>query len=75
MKTEGKTTEELLALQANIENNPSNRNDGVYLYTPKARKKLDAIREQITYNIAVKRAAAGKPVKVCGFSGRLTKKR
>lgn len=75
MKLDGKTNDELLALRKQIELDPSNRADGVFMYVPSARKKLDAIDRQITYNLAVKRAADGNPVPPHGYSGRQSNRR
>lgn len=76
MKLDNKTTDELLAMQQAIEADPANKqNGGLYLYTPKARKKLDAIARQITHNMAMKRAAEGNPVVCDGYSGRQKNRR
>lgn len=72
MKLDDKTTEELLEMQRAIEADPANKSDGqgLYLYTPKAIKKLGEITRQITHNMAMKRAAEGRPVVADGYSGR-----
>ena len=50
-----KTKQELVEMQRQIETDPSNRTprDGrtIYLYTPKARKKLDDIAWAIRYHL------------------------
>lgn len=58
------TTQDLLDKQSAIEANPKNRmpSGSIFLYTPAARKKLDAITREITYQIALRRATAGRPV-------------
>ena len=75
MKLDNKTTAELLEMQAAIESDPNNKSEGFFLYTLKARRKLDAIRREITHNMAMKRAAAGDPVIADGYSGRQTNRR
>jgi hypothetical protein len=76
MKLDTKTTTELLAMQRIIESDPLNKaSGGLYLYTPKARKKLDEIQRQITHNMALKRAAEGRPIVADGYSGRQTNRR
>jgi len=64
-------------MQAAISNDPANRNTdgGIHLFVPKARKKLSDIAEAITYHLADKRAAAGKPVVADGYSGRKSNRR
>jgi len=76
MKLDTKTTPELLEMQKAIESDPRNQADGgLYRYTPNARKKLDAITRQITHNMAMKRAAEGRPVVADGYSGRNSNRR
>lgn len=77
MKLEGKTNQELVELMRAIEADPANQMPPgqLYLYTPKARKKLAAIQEQITHNLAMKRAAEGNPVVADGYSGRKSNRR
>lgn len=76
MKLEGRTTPELVEMQAAIERDPQNQTSGgLWKYTPAARKKLDAIQRQITHNLAMKRAAEGRPVECDGYSGRQTNRR
>jgi len=78
MKLEGKTNEELLALRSEIENDPANRNvpgSSIFIYTTKASKKLQAITEQITHNMAEKRRLEGRPVPCEGYSGRKSNRR
>ena len=72
----GKSTQELLELQRRIEEDPASQSaGGLYLYTPAARVKLDALRLQIVANMAEKRAAEGRPVPCNGYSGRKSNKR
>ena len=77
VRGKGKTTEELLAMQAAIDNDPKNRMPpgNLNLYTKNARRKLDDIAQAISDNMADKRAAAGDPVPTCGYSGRQTNRR
>lgn len=76
-KHANKTNQELLAERAAIEADQANRMPpgGLYIYTPKARKKLDAITRAITANMAEQRAQDGRPVPTCGYSGRQTNRR
>lgn len=54
------TTEELVALQKEVCADPKNQNrQGIWLYTPEARRKLDAIAWAITYKIREAREKAG----------------
>ncbi len=75
MKLDNKTNEELLEIMKAIEADPANKQDGLYLYTPKTRKKLDAITRQITHNMVMKRAAEGRPAVADGYSGRQRNRR
>ena len=77
MKLDGKTNEELVAMLQAIEDDPlsKNRPDSIYIYTPKARKKMDEIARAITGNLEDKRIAEGRPVPCCGYSGRQTNRR
>lgn len=76
MKLDNKTNIELLEMQTAIKSDPKNQNTGgLWKYTPAARKKLDAIQRQITHNLAMKRAAEGRPVVCDGYSGRQTNRR
>ena len=75
MKLDNKTTAELLEMRAVIESDPANKAEGLFLYTLKARRKLDAITRQITHNLAMKRAEEGRPVVADGYSGRQTNRR
>lgn len=63
---------ELLHMQASIEADPASRNTkgGIHLYDAKARRKLSNIAQAITFHMADRRAAAGRPVPVDGYSGR-----
>jgi hypothetical protein len=75
LKLQNKTNEELVQMQNAIQSNPDNKAEGLFLYTPEARKKLDAIARQITYNLSVKRAEEGNPVISDGYSGRQSNRR
>ncbi|OQA09848.1 MAG: hypothetical protein BWY66_00387 [bacterium ADurb.Bin374] len=76
MKLDGKTTEELLAMIREIEDDPANRQStGLYLYTEKARKKTDKIARAIAALAAEKRRLAGDPVPCNGYSGRKSNRR
>jgi hypothetical protein len=71
MKLDGKSTQDLLVLQREIEEDPKNKEvDSVYLYNPKARKKLDAITLQITHNLKEDKKKRGIYVNESGYSGR-----
>lgn len=71
------TQAELLALQAGIEADPANRNPqgSFQIYTERARRQLSDIATAITHHLADKRATAGNPVPVDGYSGRQTNRR
>jgi hypothetical protein len=79
MKLEGKTNAELLALREAIEADPVNQiprgSGSIYLYTPKARKKLDEITEWISHNLLMARKARGEVINIDGYSGRKCKRR
>jgi len=77
MKLAGKSNDELVQMIRVIESDPANQlpKGGLYLFTPDARKKLDAIARAITNNLIDARAAAGNPVKADGYSGRQSNKR
>jgi len=69
---------ELLDLARSIETNDDNREPpGTSIHTlkPAARKKLAAIAQAITWHLADDRKRAGKPVLVCGYSGRQKNRR
>ena len=72
-----KTTTEWLAVQLAIESDPANRNPpgSLFIYTEKARKKLDRIAREITNNMAEARKSAGNPVPCDGYSGRQSNRR
>ena len=79
MKLEGKTNAELLALREAIEEDPANQiprgSGSIYLYTPKARKKLDEIADWIMHNLAEAKRARGEYINTAGYSGRKCKRR
>lgn len=76
-KLDSMTTEELQTLRVSIESDPANKapTDSLYLYTPEARKRLEAIAREIQANVATKRAAAGEEVLMAGYTGRQTNRR
>ncbi len=67
----------LLQMQQGISDDPANKETGggLFLYSAPARKKLSAVATAITMHIADERAAAGRPVPTCGYSGRQTGRR
>jgi len=68
-----KTTAEWQAIRIAIESDPANLNQpgtSLFIYTEKARKKLDKIAREITNNMAEARKTAGNPVPCDGYSGR-----
>lgn len=67
----------LLRMQAAIEADPASRNTagGIFIYEAKARKTLSDIAEAITMHMADRRAQAGCPVVVNGYSGRQQNRR
>lgn len=72
------TTPELLALQANIESDPTSINTkvgSIYRFNDLARRNLDKIARAITQNMANKRKAEGNPVPCDGYSGRQSNRR
>ncbi len=71
------TIPELVAKRQAIEADPANQMPAgsLYLYTPQARRKLDAIDRAIAADMAERRAAAGRPVPCDGYSGRQTNRR
>lgn len=78
MNLKGKTLEELVALGQKIREERegwSAPGNSIWKFKPHVRKKLDAIDRAITDRLAEKRAAAGRPVPTCGYSGRQTNKR
>lgn len=68
------TTPELVAMAQALRDDPANRAEGLYLYTPQTRRKLDAIAQAIAWHSADKRAAAGEHVNTEGYSGRQCKR-
>jgi len=72
------TVAELVALQEAITSDPASRNtkqNSIYLYEPKARKKLNDIARAITYHLKDTREDEGSPVSTEGYSGRQSKRR
>jgi len=72
-----KTNAEWLMLRTAIESDPANHNPpgSLFIYTEKARKKLDRIDREITHNLAEARKASGNPVSCDGYSGRNSNRR
>lgn len=79
MDLHGKTTEELLAMIRQIEDDPKNQiprgSGSIWLYTPKARKRLDQIALALALKTREKRKLAGEYVDESGYSGRQSKRR
>lgn len=71
------TKAELFAEEERVCALPKNRSPAgsLWLYVPSARRKLDAIRRQITHLLGEERAMAGDPVQCDGYSGRQTNRR
>ena len=67
----------LLQMQQAISEDPASKatGGGLFLHTAPARKKLDEVASAITMHMADDRAAAGRPVPTCGYSGRQTNRR
>lgn len=74
---QGMDTPTLLALLEHIENHPENLAPPgeFYKFTAKARKRKDAIAEQITHNMMMVKKAAGTWVEPAGYSGRKVNRR
>jgi hypothetical protein len=72
-----KTIDELLKIMHDIENDPANKSkDGeFYLYTKKARIKLDKLARAINDLLIEKKKANGTYVEPDGYSGRQTNRR
>lgn len=72
-----KTIDELLKIMHDIENDPANKSkDGeFYLYTKKARIKLDKLARAINDLLIEKKKANGTHVEPDGYSGRQTNRR
>lgn len=70
------TMAELVELRERITSDPANQQTGsLYLYTPKAMKKLNTIDWAITWHLRAKREAEGRPVSSEGYSGRQSNRR
>ncbi len=71
------TTAEALAMIAAIEADPTNRTPpgSLWIYTPKARKKLTDLARVIANNQRAERIARGEVVNDAGYSGRKTNRR
>jgi hypothetical protein len=72
-----KTIAELLKMVKDVENDPANKaKDGeFYLYTKKARIKLDKLARAINDLLIEKKKANGTYVEPDGYSGRQTNRR
>lgn len=68
------TMPELVTMAQYLRDDPANRDEGLYLYTPQTRRKLDAIAQAITWHLADARAARGEPIVSNGYSGRNEKR-
>lgn len=77
MKLDGKSVDDLVAMRQEIEKEPSNRNPpgSLFIFTKKARKKLDAIDLAIADAIRQLRLSRGEIIDNSGYSGRQTNKR
>lgn len=64
------TIEELQQKAQAIKDDPKNQLTGFYLYTPSARRNLDAIAWAITYHLKDLRTARGEPVNEAGYTGK-----
>lgn len=60
----------LLAKDQAIRDDPKSRQNGFWIFTKKARKKIDKISLEITELLADKRKLEGNPVPTQGYSGR-----
>lgn len=78
MKIEDMTIEQLTEEMRKLDMDPASLNPGlekgtsIYLYTRKARAKMDRIARAITDRLSEKRKAEGRKVVVDGYSGRQT---
>lgn len=72
-----KTVDDLLKMMHDVENDPANKSkDGeFYLYTKKARIKLDKLARAINDLLIEKKKAKGTYVEPAGYSGRQTNRR
>lgn len=62
---------ELQEMEKKIKEDPKNQLTGqIYLYTPSARKKLDAIAWAITYHLKDARIARGEFIREDGYTGK-----
>ncbi len=77
MNLKGKTNAELVAMQDAIQQDPASFNPvpSIFIYSPAARRKLDAIARAITENLRLKRQQEGNPVPCDGYSGRQSNRR
>lgn len=77
MKLEGKTKAECLALIKTIEEDPNSKSPPgqLWIYTKKARDKMEKIRRHIVSLQIEERKAAGTYVAPDGYSGRQSNRR
>lgn len=77
MKLANKTLEELIAIEKALCEDPGNKAPPgeLNLYTPKARKKMAKVREEIADRIKQKRIARGDIINTSGYSGRKQNRR
>lgn len=62
---------ELQEMEKKIKEDPKNQLTGqFYLYTPSARKKLDAIAWAITYHLRDAKIARGESINDSGYTGK-----
>lgn len=62
---------ELQEMEKKIKEDPKNQLSGqFYLYTPSARKKLDAIAWAITYHLRDTKIARGESINDSGYTGK-----
>lgn len=77
LKLEGKTNAELSAMMEEEWNDPRNRNTpgSLFIFNKRGQQRTNRIARAVTANLADSRAAAGRPVPTCGYSGRQTNRR
>jgi len=67
---------DLLAMQQRVSDDPANKAQaGLSMYTSAAHKRLTLIAAAIAMHMADARAAQGRPVPTCGYSGRQSNRR
>ena len=77
MKLDGKTNEELVAMQERITSDPKNQmpKGSIFMYKPAASKKLGEIARAITDNLREAKIARGEKINDAGYSGRKSNRR